>query len=121
MRALPQFSCFCCFETTPDAVCRSAQDGGIDGQLLVDVNQILVLDIVPLADLLFRNTEADGDTGHDVTADDRINDILSVVHVAALRVLLPGAVAAGEFVEFFLIDSHFCFLLFLDIFLHVHA
>ncbi len=58
-----------------DAVCRSAQDGGINGQLLVDVDQVGILDVVPLADLLHSDTEADRDAREDVAADDRVNDV----------------------------------------------
>ena len=89
-----------------------AQDGGIDGQLLVDVNEVGVLDVIPLADLLYRDTEADRDAGEDVAADDRVDDVLTVVHIGTLRVLLPGAVAARNFIQIFFVDSQFSFLLF---------
>ena len=58
------------------------------------------------------DTEADRDAGEDVAADDRVNDVLAIVHIGALRILLPGAVAAGDFIEFFFVESHFSFLLF---------
>ena len=104
------------FSQPLEAVCRLAKDGGIDGQLLVDVDEVGILDVIPLADLLNRNAEADRDAGEDVAADNRVNDVLTVVHIGALRVLLPGAVAAGNFIEFFFVNSHCSFLLFQSFF-----
>ena len=114
---------FCCsVKTEPPAFGGGfgtsclAQDGGINGQLLVDVDEVGVLDVIPLADLLHGDTEANRDAGEDVAADDGVNDVLALVHIGALRILLPGAVAAGTIAQFFFIECHFSFLLFKFVF-----
>ena len=57
-----------------EEIASLSEDCRIDGQLLVDVDEVGVLDVVPLADLLHSDTEADRDAREDVAADDRVND-----------------------------------------------
>ena len=47
---------------------ESADDGGIDGQLLADTDDIGVLDAVPTLDLGHGHAEADRDAGQNVAA-----------------------------------------------------
>ena len=97
------------------AACRSAEDSGINHQPLIGVEHVAVPDVVPMEDILIGDTEAGRNAFEGVGADDRINDVLTVVHIGTFRVLLllPIAVAvvaadaAGDGAEFFFAECHF--------------
>ena len=91
---------------------------------MINLNLTRIFNIVPLADLLHSDTEADRDAGEDVAADDRVDDVLAVVHIGTFRVLLllPIAVAvvaadaAGDGAEFFFAECHLSSFFFFTIF-----
>ena len=46
-----------------------------------------------------------------IAMPERTSPPTTVVHIGTFRILLPIAVAAGNFVEFFFVNSHCSFLL----------
>ena len=78
-------------------------DRGVDSQLLADSDEIGILDVVPLSNLLIGNRKALADAAQDITGSHGVDDVVAVIHIAAVCIL-PAAADLTQFFSLMISD-----------------